>query len=305
MILDMAMGGSTNTVLHILAIAAEAEVPFTMKRIDELSQKTPEHLQGLAVELLPHRGRRPGRGHPHDPGRGRPGMPRPARPDVPTVTGKTLGENIAEYDVRGAIASAGAQLLTRVRPGGERTNQAWTVPSVAAEPRSQAAGLAVLDSEGEGLVEGPIGGDGDGPADDGFDPFDVIRPVDRAYSSTGGLAMLYGNLAPDGAVVKTAGVAPTMLRHSGPAVIFENEEDAYNGIVFGKVKAGDVVDHPQRRPQGGPGHAGDARADDRDQGGRPGRASAPWSPTAASPAAPPAPRSATSAPRPPSAAPSA
>ena len=81
----------------------------------------------------------------------------------------------------------------------------------------------------------------------------MIRPVDRAYSKTGGLAMLYGNLAPDGAVVKTAGVAPSMLRHTGPAVIFENEEDAYNGIVFGKVKAGDVVIVRNEGPKGGPG----------------------------------------------------
>ena len=76
MILDMAMGGSTNTVLHILAIAHEAGVPFTLERIDELSQQDAEHLQGQPVEPVPHRGRRPRRGHPHDPGRGR---ARPAR----------------------------------------------------------------------------------------------------------------------------------------------------------------------------------------------------------------------------------
>ena len=88
---------------------------------------------------------------------------------------------------------------------------------------------------------------------DGFDPYDVIRSVDNAYSQTGGLSMLYGNLAPDGAVVKTAGVDPKMLRHTGPAVIFESEEDAYNGIVFGKVKAGDVVVIRNEGPKGGPG----------------------------------------------------
>ena len=90
-------------------------------------------------------------------------------------------------------------------------------------------------------------------ADDGFDPFDVIRTVENAYSQTGGLSMLYGNLAPEGAVVKTAGVDPKMLRHTGPAVIFESEEDAYNGIVFGKVKAGDVVVIRYEGPKGGPG----------------------------------------------------
>ncbi len=81
----------------------------------------------------------------------------------------------------------------------------------------------------------------------------MIRPVERAYSRTGGLTMLHGNLAPDGAVVKTAGVDPKMLKHTGPAVIFESEEDAYNGIVFGKVKAGDVVVIRNEGPKGGPG----------------------------------------------------
>jgi dihydroxy-acid dehydratase len=140
--------------------------------------------------------------------------------------------------------------LTRVRAGGERTSQAWTVPSVTAESRSQAAGLAVLESEGEGGESAPVSSGGDG---DGFDPFDVIRPIENAYSQTGGLSMLYGNLAPEGAVVKTAGVDAKMLRHSGPAVIFESEEDAYNGIVFGSVKAGDVVVIRNEGPRGGPG----------------------------------------------------
>ena len=166
-----------------------------------------------------------------------------------TVTGKTLGENIADYDVRAATATAGARLFTRIRPGGERTTQAWTVPSVDSDARSQVAGVAVLDAEGEGLGEAG----GDGGHDDGFDAYDVIRPVDNAYSQTGGLSMLYGNLAPDGAVVKTAGVDPKMLRHTGPAVIFESEEDAYNGIVFDKVKPGDVVVIRNEGPKGGPG----------------------------------------------------
>src|SRR5262249_62260938 len=116
--------------------------------------------------------------------RGRPGL---LNLSCMTVTGKTLGENIAEHDVRAATATQAARLLTRVRPGGERTNQAWTVPSVAAEARSQAAGLAVLESEGEGLV-GPDGADGQGgggdQGGDGFDPLDVIRTVENAYSQT-------------------------------------------------------------------------------------------------------------------------
>jgi dihydroxy-acid dehydratase len=262
MILDMAMGGSTNTVLHILAIAYEAGVPFTMQRIDELSKVTPNlckvspaskyHVEDVA---------RSGGIHTilGEVQRGCPGL---LDLSCMTVTGKTLGENIAEYDVRGVKATARAQALTRVRPGGERTTQAWTVPSVTGGPRSQAAGLAVLESEGEALAEesteaiGPGNGNGNagnGPGPDGFDPYDVIRTLDNAYSRTGGLSMLYGNLAPDGAVVKTAGVDPKMLRHSGPAVIFASEEDAYNGIVFGKVQAGDVVVIRYEGPRGGPG----------------------------------------------------
>ena len=173
-----------------------------------------------------------------------------------TVTGRTLGENIEEFDVRGASAGAEARMLTQVRAGGERTNQAWTVPSVSAEARSQVAGLAVLDAEGEdaAMIES---GDGSsspgGPDDDGFDPFDVIRTVENAYSQTGGLSMLKGNLAPRGAVVKTAGVSPKMLKHSGPAVIFESEIDAYQGIAFNKVKPGDVIVIRYEGPKGGPG----------------------------------------------------
>jgi dihydroxy-acid dehydratase len=251
MILDMAMGGSTNTVLHILAIAAEAEVPFTLERIDVLSKKTPNlckvspssayHIEDVA---------RAGGIHTilGEVMRGRPGL---LDLSCKTVTGQTIGENIAEYDVRGATASAVARALTRVRPGGERTNQAWTVPSVVAASRSQAAGLALLEAEGEDPENGSQG-DGHTPGD-GFDPFDVIRTADNAYSQTGGLTMLSGNLAPDGAVIKTAGVNPKMLRHTGPAVIFESEEDAYNGIVFGKVKPGDVVVFRGEGPKGGPG----------------------------------------------------
>jgi dihydroxy-acid dehydratase len=258
MILDMAMGGSTNTVLHILAIAHEAGVPFSMQRIDELSKRTPNickvspaskyHVEDVA---------RAGGIHTilGEVARGRPGL---LDLGCMTVTGKTLGENIAEYDIRSATATAGARTLARVRAGGERTTQAWTVPSVAGETRaqSQAAGLALLEAEGEGLEEPGAGGNGSdgGPdSENDFDPYDVIRTVENAYSQTGGLSMLYGNLAPDGAVVKTAGVDPKMFRHSGPAVIFESEEDAYNGIVFGKVKAGDVVVIRNEGPKGGPG----------------------------------------------------
>ena len=87
----------------------------------------------------------------------------------------------------------------------------------------------------------------------GFDPYDCIREVPHAYTPEGGLAILYGNLAPRGAVVKTAGVKPEMLRFRGPAVIFDAETDAYAGIVNGRVKAGDVVVIRYEGPRGGPG----------------------------------------------------
>ena len=87
----------------------------------------------------------------------------------------------------------------------------------------------------------------------GFDPYDCIREVDNAYSHEGGLVILYGNLAPNGSVVKAAGVKPAMLVYSGPAVIFEAETEAYAGIVNGKVKAGDVVVIRYEGPRGGPG----------------------------------------------------
>ena len=248
MILDMAMGGSTNTVLHILAIAHEAGVSFTLDRINELSRLTPNickvapssnyHIEDVA---------RAGGIHAilGEIARGKPGL---LDLSCSTVTGKTLGENIAEYDVRGRSANADARLYTKIRPGGERTTRAWTVPEVQEAARSQVAGVALLDAEGE---DEPVDGGGNG--DDGFDPLDVIRPVDRAYSQEGGLSVLKGNLAPEGAVVKTAGVDPKMMVHTGPAVIFESEEDAYNGIVFGKVKAGDVVVIRGEGPKGGPG----------------------------------------------------
>ncbi len=255
MILDMAMGGSTNTVLHILAIAHEAGVPFSLERIDELSKKTPNickvspsskyHIEDVA---------RAGGIHTilGEIARGCPGL---LDLSCKTVSGKTLGENIAEFDVRNAASSATARLWSRVRPGGERTSQAWTVPSVAAG--SQAAGLALLDSEGEDQAPAPAGngssfGNGSG-ADDDFHAEDVIRNVANAYSKTGGLTMLSGNLAPKGAVIKTAGVKPSMFTFSGPAVIFESEMDAYNGIVFDKVKPGDVVVIRYEGPKGGPG----------------------------------------------------
>ncbi|NLX13621.1 MAG: dihydroxy-acid dehydratase [Phycisphaerales bacterium] len=232
MILDMAMGGSTNTVLHILAIAHEAGVPFTMKDIDDLSLRAPN-----ICRLAPSAGDGGRMYHMEDCHasggimtilgevlRGKPGL---LQPECLTVTGKTLGENIAENDIRLAsekirldgISTAARSELSRYTENAERAG---------------AVVLTMLDQNQ-------------------FDPFDCIRTVDKAYSEQGGLSVLYGNIAVDGCVVKTAGVQKEMLQHTGPAVIFESQEDACTGILGGKVKPGDVVVIRYEGPKGGPG----------------------------------------------------
>ena len=181
--LDMAMGGSTNTVLHALAIAIEAGCPFDLHKLNEVAARVPHickvspagvhHMEdvdraGGISAILKTIAQKPGTLHL----------------DCMTVTGKTLGENIGDATVKDA---------------------------------------------------------------------DVIRPLDRVYSERGGLAVLFGNLAPNGSVVKTGGVSPKMMNHRGPAVIFHSEEEANAGILAGKVKAGDVVVVRYEGPRGGPG----------------------------------------------------
>jgi dihydroxy-acid dehydratase len=229
MVLDMAMGGSTNTVLHMLAIAREAQVEFSMDRINQLSRQTPNVCK-VAPSSHYHMEDVHNAGGIHtilgSVARGCPGL---LNLDCPTVSGKTLGENIAEYDVRADTVKEEVLELAAVSAGGERTSQGLGVARSARSIRD--------------LTE----------ADLGFDPEDCIREVDNAYSKQGGLTILSGNLAPKGSVVKTAGVLPEMLQHRGPAVIFETENDAYAGIVNGKVKAGDVVVIRYEGPRGGPG----------------------------------------------------
>jgi dihydroxy-acid dehydratase len=229
MVLDMAMGGSTNTVLHMLAVAHEAGVAYDMERINALSRRTPNVCK-VAPSSAYHVEDVHSAGGVHtilgSVLRGCPGL---LCPGCPTVSGKTLGENIAEYDIRAATATPEALELAAVRAGGRRTTEGMSVPR-------QAASLADLSREQLGL-----------------DPYDCIREVPEAYSAEGGLVILYGNLAPQGAVVKAAGVQRAMLRHSGPAVIFESETEAYEGIVNGRVKAGDVVVIRYEGPRGGPG----------------------------------------------------
>ena len=182
-VLDMAMGGSTNTVLHSLAIASEAGIKYDLERINQISKKCPnickvspssayhmedvDHAGGISAIL--NRVSEIG------------GL---LNTDCITVTGKTLGENIAN--------------------------------------------AKATDDK-------------------------CIRTLDNAYSQKGGLAILKGNLAPKGAVVKSAGVAPQMQKHTGPAIIFESQEDSCAGILAGKVRAGDVVIIRNEGPKGGPG----------------------------------------------------
>jgi dihydroxy-acid dehydratase len=181
--LDVAMGGSTNTVLHGMALAHEAGLDYPLARIGEVAERVPHickvspashwHIEdvdraGGISAILRELARRPGL----------------LQLDCPTVTGKTLGENIAQAEVR--------------------------------------------------------------------DP-EVIRPLERPYSERGGLAVLYGNLAPDGALLKTGGVDPSIQVHQGPCVIFDSQEEAAAGIAQGRVRAGDVVVIRYEGPRGGPG----------------------------------------------------
>ncbi|MDR1270100.1 MAG: dihydroxy-acid dehydratase [Planctomycetaceae bacterium] len=226
MILDLAMGGSTNTVLHLLAVANEAGLDYSMKRFNELSEKTPNickvspscdyhiedvHNSGGIYTIL---------------GEIRRGCPDLLNEKVPTVSGKKFGKVIDEYDLRSPKVLGEAQKMYAVTPGGNRTNKGMSVKQTV----QKVSDLKLS-----------------------FDPYDCIRPCGKAYSQTGGLAILYGNLAPNGSVVKTAGVLPNMLKHTGPAVIFDSEPEAYEGITSGKVKSGDVVIVRFEGPKGGPG----------------------------------------------------
>ena len=181
--LDMAMGGSTNTILHALAVASEAGIKYDLERINAIRAKCPNickvapssrfHIEdvdaaGGISAILKEISK----------------VANVLNTDCLTVAGTTLGENIADAEIKNP---------------------------------------------------------------------EVIHPLDNAYSKTGGLAILTGNLAPDGCVVKTAGVTDAMLTHTGPAVIFESQEEACDGILGGKVKEGDVVVIRYEGPKGGPG----------------------------------------------------
>lgn len=220
MTLDIAMGGSTNTVLHLLAAAQEAELDFAMKDIDELSRRVP-----CICKVAPNGSylmedvHRAG-GIPAIIGELRRG--RLLDEVVTTVHSRTMDDWLGAWDVRGLDPSEIAVELFHAAPGCRRSASAF----------SQSERWESLDVD----------------AADG-----CIHDVAHAYSVDGGLAILYGNIAERGCVVKTAGVDESILRFSGPAVVVESQEEAVDAILSGSVKSGDVVVIRYEGPRGGPG----------------------------------------------------
>ncbi|MGB3752875.1 MAG: dihydroxy-acid dehydratase [Parerythrobacter sp.] len=220
MSLDIAMGGSTNTVLHLLAAAKEAGIDFTMADIDRLSRRVPclskvapakddvhmedVHRAGGIMAILGELDRA--------------GLLNTA---LPTVHSPTLADALAEWDIA-AEPSKAARDLFLAAPGGVPTQTAF----------SQSRRWASLDTDREG---------------------GVIRSAAHAFSQDGGLAVLYGNLAKDGCIVKTAGVDESILTFSGPARVFESQDDAVTAILTGQIVEGDVIVIRYEGPRGGPG----------------------------------------------------
>ena len=220
MALDIAMGGSTNTILHLLAIAQEAEIAFTMQDIDRLSRVIPQlckvapNTEKYHVEDVHRAGgifailgelERAGKLHT----------------DVPTVHAKTLGEALAQWDVVRTQDEA-VHTFFKAGPGGIPTQVAF----------SQSARWPSLD------LDRALG---------------CIRSYEHAFSKEGGLAILVGNIALNGCVVKTAGVDDSILVFEGPAHVVESQDEAVANILSDKVKAGDVVIVRYEGPKGGPG----------------------------------------------------
>jgi dihydroxy-acid dehydratase len=220
MALDVSMGGSTNTVLHLLAAAHEAEVQFTMADIDRISRNVPclckvapmtdkyhiedVHRAGGIIAILGELARA--------------GL---LDTSLPTVHSKTLGEAIEKYDIKRSDDQAVHQLF-RAAPGG--------VPTQTAFSQSERFEANDLDRTAG-----------------------CIRDREHAYSQDGGLAVLYGNIAEKGCIVKTAGVDESILKFSGKARVFESQDAAVEGILGDTVHAGDVVIIRYEGPKGGPG----------------------------------------------------
>jgi dihydroxy-acid dehydratase len=218
--LDVAMGGSTNTVLHLLAAAREAELDFRVADIDAISRRVP-CLAKLAPSSHYHLedAHRAG-GVPAILGElDRAGL---LHREVHAVHARSLSRWLSDWDIRGGSPRPEAVELFHAAPGGVRTT----------EPFSTTNRWATLDTD-------PVAG--------------CVRDAAHAYSADGGLAILSGNLAPDGCVVKTAGVPEGCLRFRGPARVYESQEDAVSAILAGQVVPGDVVAVRYEGPKGGPG----------------------------------------------------
>lgn len=221
MTLDIAMGGSTNTILHLLAVAQEAEADFKMADIDALSRKVP-CLCKLAPNTQKYSVQECGRaggilGILGELAKG--GL---LDTSVKRVDGATLGEDIEKYSILKENIDPEAQRIYETGPCGEFCNK-----------------LGTQNSKWESLDKDRTNG--------------CIRDIEHAYTKDGGLAVLFGNIAQDGCVVKTAGVDESIWHFSGPAKVFDSQEDACEGILGGKVKKGDVVVITHEGPKGGPG----------------------------------------------------
>ncbi len=221
MSLDIAMGGSTNTVLHLLAVAQEAGADFTMTDIDELSRRVP-CLCKLAPNTQKYSVQECGRaggilGIMNELAKG--GL---IDGNVNRVDRHTLGEQTKRYDITNGTPDAEAERIYGSAPG----HRFSTV-------------MGSQDARWESLDADRACG--------------CIRDIEHAYTKDGGLAVLFGNIAQDGCVVKTAGVDEKIWRFSGPARVFDSQEDACEGILGGRVKSGDCVVITHEGPKGGPG----------------------------------------------------
>ncbi len=232
MTLDIAMGGSTNTVLHLLAVAQEGEVDFKMDDIDKLSRRVPclcklaPNTQKYSVQECNRAGGILGILNELDKG----GL---IRGNVRRVDGMTLGEAMRKYDITNDTPEA--QAFSPVADWSAFGRQIY----YAAPGRKFSTTMGSQDALWQSLDTDRTAG--------------CIRDIEHAYTKDGGLAVLFGNIAQDGCVVKTAGVAPELWHFEGPAVVFDSQEDACDGILGGKVKSGDCVVITHEGPKGGPG----------------------------------------------------
>lgn len=221
MTLDIAMGGSTNTVLHLLAVAQEGEVDFSMNDIDMLSRKTPclcklsPNTQKYSVQECNRAGGILGILNELNKG----GL---IDGSVKRVDRQTLSEAMQRYNITGEAIDSEADRIYHSAPGHRFSTK-----------------MGSQDTQWESLDTDRITG--------------CIRDIEHAYTKDGGLAVLFGNIAKDGCVVKTAGVDASLWHFEGPAVVFDSQDEACDGILNGKVKAGDCVVITHEGPKGGPG----------------------------------------------------